>query len=202
MEGVTIDGELYEGCGPTKQKAKYNAAKAALRKALLLTVSCTRGVGRQSRRPSAEGQVQRRQGCTAEGVTIDGELYEGCGPTKQKAKYNAAIVTPSAVQPWRRCTWPSALSAHTPRTAHRQVQRRQGCTAEGVTIDGELYEGCGPTKQKAKYNAAKADVTIDLLLCALRKTLLLTVSCTRGVGRQSRRPSTTPPRLHCGRRYY
>ena len=62
-----------------------------------------------------------------------------------------------------------------------------------MDIDGELYEGCGSTKQKAKYNAAKA---------ALRKALLLTVSCTRGVGRQSRRPSTTPPRLHYGRRYY
>ena len=31
-----------------------------------------------------------------------------------------SIVTSSAWQPWRRCTWPSALSAHNPRTAHRQ----------------------------------------------------------------------------------
>ena len=51
--------------------------------------------------------------------------------------------------------------------AEGQVQRRQGCQAEDVTIDGEQYEGRGPTKRKAKYNAAKA---------AKRKTLLLTVS--------------------------
>ena len=140
----------------------------------------------------AEGQVQRRQGCTAEGVTIDGEQYEGCGPTKQKAKYNAAkaalrkalLLTVSSTR---------GVGRQSRRPIDGQVQRRQGCTAEGVTIDCELYDGCGPTKQKTKYNAAKA---------ALRKALLLTVSCTRGVGRQSRRPSTTPPRLHCGRRYY
>ena len=73
-----------------------------------------------------------------------------------------------------------------------------------MDIDGELYEGCGSTKQKAKYNAAKAKqkAKYNAAKAALRKTLLLTVICTRGVGRQSRRPSTTPPRLHCGRRYY
>ena len=31
--------------------------------------------------------------------------------------------TPSSVQPWRRCNWPSVLSAHTPRTAHCQYPR-------------------------------------------------------------------------------
>ena len=30
---MDIDGERYEGCGPTKQRVKYNAAKAALKKA-------------------------------------------------------------------------------------------------------------------------------------------------------------------------
>ena len=29
--GVTIDGDHFEGRGPTKKKAKYNAAKVALR---------------------------------------------------------------------------------------------------------------------------------------------------------------------------
>ena len=240
---VTIDGEQYEGCGPTKQKAKYNAAKAAKRKTLLLTVSSTRGVGRLSRRPSttpprlpsgrryywrwavrglwadkAEGQVQRRQGCQAEDVTIDGEQYEGRGPTKRKAKCNAAkaakrktllltvsstrgvgrqsrrpSTTPPRLASGRRYYWRWAVRGAWADKAEGQVQRRQGCQAEDVTIYGEQYEGRGPTKQKAKYNAAKA---------AKRKTLLLRVSSTRGVGRQSRRPSTTPPRLPSGRRYY
>ena len=210
---VTIDGEQYEGCGPTKQKAKYNAAKADKRKTLLLTVSSTKGVGRQSRRPSttpprlpsgrryywrwavrgawadkAEGQVQRRQGCQAEDVTIDGEQYEGCGPTNRRPS-----TTPPRLPSGRRYYWRWAVRGAWADKAEGQVQRRQGCQAEDVTIDGEQYEGCGPTKQKAKYNAAKA---------AKRKTLLLTVSSTRGVGRQSGRPSTTPPRLPSGRRYY
>ena len=30
---VHVDDERYKGTGPTKQKAKYNAAKAALQKA-------------------------------------------------------------------------------------------------------------------------------------------------------------------------
>ena len=35
---VDIDSERYEGCGPTKQRAKYNAAKAALKKAFQIFV--------------------------------------------------------------------------------------------------------------------------------------------------------------------
>ena len=100
---VDIDGERYEGCGPTKQRAKCNAAKAALKKAfqifmiLVFQISETKNLfmALHEHRPSLDTRCSTRTAKIIKKIStmcmaIDGERYEGCGSTKQRAKCNAA----------------------------------------------------------------------------------------------------------------
>ena len=96
--------ERYEGTGPTKLKAKYHAAKAALQKAFhanfpdetVLDIGtkiplwrCTSFVRAQDSRCSTRPARNPKIFLTMS-VHVDNERYEGTGLTKQKAKYHAA----------------------------------------------------------------------------------------------------------------
>ena len=86
-----------------------------------------------------EGQVQRRQGCTEESVP---NICDFGVPDIGNKKPIMAL------HGHRPCSKYSLL--HETGMEHKKVFTM--C----VDIDGERYEGCGPTKQRAKYNAAKA----------------------------------------------
>ena len=156
-----------------------------------------------------EGQAQRRQGCTEEGVP---NICDFGVPD---------IGNKNPIM---------ALHEHRPSSKysllHETGMEHKKVFTMCVDIDRERYEGCRPTKQRAKYNAAKAALKKAFQIsetktlswrctsigraqntrCSTRpaKTIkkylqcswILTVSGTRGVGRQNRGPSTTPPRLH------
>ena len=82
---VDIDGEWYEGCGPTKQRAKYNAAKAALKKAFQIFVILGFQISEtktHEHRPSSKYSLLYETGMEHKKVftmcvDIDGERYEG-----------------------------------------------------------------------------------------------------------------------------
>ena len=97
---VDIDGERYEGFGPTKQRAKCNAAKAALKKAFQISETKT-----LSWRCTSIGRAQNTRCSTR--------------PAKIIKKY-------------LQCAWILTVSGTRAEKTEGKVQRRQGCTEEGV----------------------------------------------------------------------
>ena len=105
---VDIDGERYEGCGPTKQRAKCNAAKAALKKAFQIFVI----LGFQI---SETKTLSWR--CTSIG----------------RAKNTRCSTRPAKIiKKYLQCAWILAVRGAWADKTEGQVQRRQGCTEEGV----------------------------------------------------------------------
>ena len=179
---VDIDGERYEGCGATKQRAKYNAAKAALKKAFQICVILGFQISETkpyhgAARASAElkysllyetGMEHKKVFTMC--VDIDGERYEGCRPTKQRAKCNAA-----------KAALKKAFKIFV--ILGFQISETKTLSWRSTSIGRAQNTRCStrPAKIIKKY-----------LQCAWT----LTVSGTRGVGRQNRGPIATPPRLH------
>ena len=84
------------------------------------------------------------------------------------------------------------------------MQRRQGCTEEGVP---NIYDFGVPDignknlimalhEHRPSLDTRCSTRTAKIIKKYLQCAWILTVSGTRGVGRLSRGPSSTPPRLH------
>ena len=124
---VHVDDERYEGTRPTKQKAKYHAAKAALQKAFHANLPEETGI--------SDHDPVENLACLSAGVK---QRHQDIGNKN-------AIMALHEIRPSARFS-----------LLYETGKEHQKFFTMCVHVDDERYEGAGPTKQMAKYHAAKA----------------------------------------------
>ena len=137
---VHVDDERYEGTGPTKQKAKYHAAKAALQKAFHANFSEETGVL----------DISNKNHIMALHEKLD----------DKDANSSAAKLMRQPLEVMGRLKDMRQRETVSDQRIEQPGAQKEASGVKNFTmcmhVDDERYDGTGPTKQKAKYHAAKA----------------------------------------------